>query len=181
MKSISAQDLKNQSKGKNEFLLDVRKPDEHQVCRIEGAALIPLDSLEAKATEIPKDRPVYVYCRSGNRSRQAIQRLESLGFENLVNIDGGIVEYEKCGGAVVRLRRGLPLMQQVQVVAGTLILIGTLLAWLVHPAFLILTGFVGTGLAFAGLTGFCGMAQLLGRMPWNRTQKSCPNPQEALS
>ncbi|HKX13240.1 MAG TPA: rhodanese-like domain-containing protein, partial [bacterium] len=131
MKSISAKNLKDRSEGKNEFLLDVRNPDEHQLCRIEGATLIPLDSIEAKAAEIPKDRPVYVYCRSGNRSRQAIQCLETLGFNNLVNVDGGLLEYEKCGGKVMRLRRGLPLMQQVQVAAGSLTLIGTLLAWLV--------------------------------------------------
>lgn len=172
MRSINAKELKNHSQGKNEFLLDVRNPDEHQLSRIEGATLIPLDSIEAKAAEIPKDRPVYVYCRSGNRSRQAIRRLETYGFNNLVNVDGGLLEYEKCGGQVVRLRRGLPLMQQVQVVAGFLTLMGTLLAWLLHPAFLLLTGFVGAGLIFAGLTGFCGMARFLSRMPWNRSKES---------
>ena len=181
MKTISAKDLKDRSQENCEFLLDVRNPDEHQLCRIEGAALIPLDSIEAKAAEIPKDRPVYVYCRAGNRSRQAIQRLESLGYKNLVNVEGGLAEYEKCGGTVVRLRRGLPLMQQVQVAAGSMALIGTLLAWLVRPGFLILTGFVGAGLVFAGFSGYCGMAKLLSRMPWNRPRKFSTNQKEAFS
>lgn len=173
MESISAKDLKAINKEKKELLLDVRNPDEYQICRIEGAILAPLATLELKAEEIPKNRKVYVYCASGNRSREAVQRLETLGFRNLVNVEGGLREYEKCGGTILRLRRSLPIMQQVQVTAGVLVLTGTLLAWFVHPAFLFLTGFVGTGLIFAGLSGFCGMAKVLSRMPWNRTQPLC--------
>lgn len=180
MESISAKDLKAKNKVKKEFLLDVRNPDEYQICRIDGAVLVPLDSLELQSGEIPKDRAVYVYCASGNRSREAVQRLETLGFRNVVNVEGGLREYEKSGGTILRLRRALPIMQQVQVTAGALVLTGTLLAHFVHPAFLILTGFVGTGLVFAGLSGFCGMAKVLSRMPWNRTQPLCAKSPESL-
>lgn len=179
MKTIDPGSFRDICLGKRAFLLDVRAPDEYDICRIEGARLIPGDSVERQASAIPKDRPVYVYCRSGTRSRQAIQRLESMGFDNLVNVEGGILAYEKCGGKVLRLRRSLPLMQQVQIVAGSLILTGALLAWLVHPAFLAVDGFVGIGLVFAGVTGFCGMARLLGLMPWNRTPRSCSSEDEA--
>lgn len=180
MQSIRAKDLKDQNKVAREFILDVRNFDEHQICRMDGATWIPLDSVEAQFEQIPRDRPVYVYCASGNRSREAIQRLEGLGFKNLVNVDGGLREFEKCGGAVIRFRRGLPIMQQVQVTAGSLILIGTLLSIFLHPAFLVLTGFVGTGLVFAGFTGYCGMAQLLSHMPWNQAQKHCSHSQERM-
>jgi len=61
----------------------------------------------------------------------------------------------------------MPIMRQVQVVVGFMVLLSSALAALVSPWFLLLTGFFGAGLLFAGLTGTCGMAALLGRMPWN--------------
>ena len=65
-------------------------------------------------------------------------------------------------------RAPLDLMRQVQIAAGSLALAGAVLAATVSPWFILLSGFVGAGLVFAGLTGFCGMARLLKRMPWNR-------------
>ena len=62
-------------------------------------------------------------------------------------------------------------MRQVQIVAGSLVLAGVLLGWLVSPMFLGLSAFVGAGLAFAGISGFCGMAKLLAFLPWNRPAK----------
>ncbi len=62
-----------------------------------------------------------------------------------------------------------PLMQQVQIVAGTLILSGVVLGYAVNPGFFLLSGFVGAGLLFAGLSGWCGMALLLAKCPRNRT------------
>jgi hypothetical protein len=61
-------------------------------------------------------------------------------------------------------------MRQVQITAGSLVALGTALGWFVSPWFLILSGFVGCGLMFAGLSGWCGMAMMLGRMPWNRVK-----------
>ena len=59
-------------------------------------------------------------------------------------------------------------MRQVQIAAGSLVLLGVLLGAFVAPAFYALSGFVGAGLLFAGASGFCGMARLLAAMPWNR-------------
>ncbi|RZJ93902.1 MAG: DUF2892 domain-containing protein, partial [Brevundimonas sp.] len=70
--------------------------------------------------------------------------------------------------AAVDRKAPLELMRQVQIAAGSLVLLGTVLAWLVHPAFIALSGFVGAGLVFAGASGFCGMARVLAVMPWNR-------------
>jgi hypothetical protein len=75
----------------------------------------------------------------------------------------------------------LPLMRQVQLVAGLLVLIGTGLAYFVNPGFLGLTGFVGAGLTLAGSTGFCGMAELLAKMPWNRSNPKLPTEICAVS
>lgn len=62
-------------------------------------------------------------------------------------------------------------MRQVQVAAGSLVLLGVFLGAYVSPGFYFLAGFVGAGLVFAGFSGFCGMARLLMRMPWNRQNK----------
>ena len=59
-------------------------------------------------------------------------------------------------------------MRQVQIVAGSLIVLGVVLGYAVHAGFFLLAGFVGAGLVFAGVTGFCGMAVLLMKMPWNK-------------
>jgi hypothetical protein len=64
------------------------------------------------------------------------------------------------------------LERQVRIAAGSLVLLGALLAWLVHPAFIALSAFVGAGLVFAGLTDTCGMGMLLARMPWNQAQEN---------
>jgi predicted branched-subunit amino acid permease len=65
-------------------------------------------------------------------------------------------------------------MRQVQIGAGSLVLIGIILGTLVAPGFYALSAFVGAGLVFAGTTGFCGMAHLLARMPWNRRALAAP-------
>lgn len=59
-------------------------------------------------------------------------------------------------------------MRQVQIAAGGLALLGVVLGYGVNSGFFLLSGFVGAGLLFAGVTGFCGMARLLDKMPWNR-------------
>jgi O-antigen/teichoic acid export membrane protein len=73
-------------------------------------------------------------------------------------------------GLPVRIDRSRPIeiQRQVQLAAGSLVLLGVVLGLTGHPAFYAVAGFVGAGLVFAGLTGWCGMAKLLGRMPWNR-------------
>jgi rhodanese-related sulfurtransferase len=64
----------------------------------------------------------------------------------------------------------MEIMRQVQIAAGSLVLIGVLLGFFVAPAWFGLAGFVGAGLTFAGLSGFCGMARLLMFAPWNRAK-----------
>uniref|UniRef100_UPI0037D9C1C1 DUF2892 domain-containing protein n=1 Tax=Vulcanococcus sp. TaxID=2856995 RepID=UPI0037D9C1C1 len=64
----------------------------------------------------------------------------------------------------------LPLMRQVQIAAGSLVLLGLILSHVAAPGWIALTWFVGAGLTFAGISGFCGMARLLALMPWNRVR-----------
>lgn len=85
------------------------------------------------------------------------------------SLAGGMNAWRGAGGAIVGVTRSvLPLDRQVMLAAGSLALSGFILGVFVHPGFHALSGFVGAGLAFAGLSGFCGMARLLALAPWNR-------------
>jgi len=77
--------------------VDVREVEEYAQARIPGAALLPLSEFMARYGEIPKDRPVVLYCRTGNRSWQAAAWLASLGYDQVLNLEGGIVRWYRAG------------------------------------------------------------------------------------
>ena len=70
--------------------------------------------------------------------------------------------------------QSIDIMRQVQIAAGSLVLLGVLLGFFVRPEFYLLSGLIGAGLVFAGLSGWCGMAKLLELMPWNRSSSTTP-------
>jgi rhodanese-related sulfurtransferase len=109
-------------------------------------------------------------CQSGKRSAEGLNRLLDRGdSHHLVDLAGGLPTWEQAGYPVRKLKNApLPLMRQVQIAAGSLILLGLILSNTVAPGWIALTWFVGAGLTFAGVSGFCGMARLLALMPWNR-------------
>ena len=72
------------------YLLDVREPEEWDIARIEGAHLKPLSILEENFKDIPKDKPIYCFCKLGGRSARAIEFLKSQGYTYLINVQGGI-------------------------------------------------------------------------------------------
>jgi rhodanese-related sulfurtransferase len=87
-----------QSKDKVPFILDVREPQEFEMGHIEGAKLIPLGSLPEHLADVPKDKPVVVVCRSGNRSGRAAAFLKEQGFTNIENLTGGMTAWSaQCG------------------------------------------------------------------------------------
>ncbi|BDD04958.1 rhodanese-like domain-containing protein [Aureibacter tunicatorum] len=93
MKEISALELKEMIDNQEEFqLIDVREPNEYEFTNI-GGTLIPLGTVLEDKDKISKDETVVVMCRSGKRSAQAIMALEQLGYDNLFNLKGGILEY----------------------------------------------------------------------------------------
>lgn len=71
-------------------LLDVRTPMEHDIARIEGATLIPLQELPRRADELPREGLIVIHCHHGGRSAQAVEFLRSRGFEETRNLEGGI-------------------------------------------------------------------------------------------
>ncbi|HQZ30002.1 MAG: rhodanese-like domain-containing protein [Verrucomicrobiales bacterium] len=162
-------------------LVDVREPVEHKENHIEGAKLIPLGQLEKRAGEIDRSAPVVVMCRSGRRGQEALKKLNDLGFEDVRNLEGGILAWKEAGHPVnTSDKKVFPLMQQVQLTIGLGVLIGATLTLTVNPNWVFLCAFFGAGLTLSGSTGWCGLALLMSKMPWNRvTAQSCCSPQKA--
>jgi rhodanese-related sulfurtransferase len=157
-------------------ILDVREAIEFSQERLSFAQHIPLGELERRSSELDKAKPVVVMCRSGVRGEQAQAKLQTLGFTNVVNLEGGILACRSAGLAIESDgRRGLPLMQQVQLTIGLCVVTGSILALTVNPLYALIPAFFGSGLIFAGSTGWCGLALLMAKMPWNAVAKPQAN------
>ncbi len=95
---ISVNELKEKiDSGEDFILLDVREPQEYEFSRIreKEAMLIPLMKLPTVLDKLPKDKPIYIICRSGNRSLQATLWLMEKGFKNVKNVEGGILAWSE--------------------------------------------------------------------------------------
>jgi len=180
MKTITPRQLNERlQQDENLHLLDVRTPAEHAEIHVPGVKLIPLDRLDAGQLAglngVAKDQPVFLLCRTGSRAKQAAQQLEKGGFSQCQVVEGGTMAWAEAGlpvnrgtGSVMSLER------QVRIAAGAIVLTGAFLAQFVDPAFIWLSGFVGAGLMFAGITDTCAMGMLIAKLPWNqRGNGSC--------
>ena len=150
-------------------VIDVRTGAEFAGEHIPGSRHIPVDQIGGRASDVRAvPAPRLLLCRSGNRANLARKTLENEHVEGLTVIEGGLGAYVAAGGVTVKGKSVISLERQVRIAAGCLVLLGVLLGVLVSQAFLILSGFVGAGLVFAGVTDWCGMGMLLAKMPWNR-------------
>lgn len=152
-------------------LIDIREPDEYAREHITGAQLVSLSALEKGARlQAWSGETVIFYCQSGARTSANSARLAALGSPATVcMISGGLQAWKQAGLSVEENASApLPIMRQVQIAAGSLVLGGVVLGYTISSVFYLLSAFVGAGLIFAGISGFCGMAQILQRMPWNR-------------
>jgi rhodanese-related sulfurtransferase len=174
MKTITPRQLHDRlQQGENLHLLDVRTPVEHAEIHVPGVHLAPLDRLEATklpaVTGFAKNEPLYIFCQSGNRAKQAAEKLGRCGYEQCHVVEGGTRAWAEAGLPVNRgTGNVISLERQVRIAAGALVLIGVLLAQFVDPAFIWLSGFVSAGVIFAGVTDWCGMGMLISKLPWNQ-------------
>jgi rhodanese-related sulfurtransferase len=155
-------------------LIDVRTPAEFGEAHVPFAENWPLESFDPAAVVRSRDgeanTPIYVICQKGGRAATACTKLTAAGIEQAVNVEGGTSAWEQAGLPVTRGKRTISLERQVRIAAGSLVVIGSLLGYFVHPYFMGLAAFVGAGLMFAGITDTCGMGMVLARMPWNQTR-----------
>jgi rhodanese-related sulfurtransferase len=150
-------------------LVDIRNTDEFARERIPQARNIPLPILGQSPLSTSGAGAVIFHCKSGARTAANATRLASAAGCDAYFLQGGLDAW-KGAGLPVQLDRKQPLelMRQVQIAAGLLVLTGVVLGASVSSVFYVLSGMIGAGLTFSGVTGTCGMASLLRLMPWNR-------------
>ncbi len=154
-------------------VLDVRTPAEFGALHVAGSRNTPLTSPNlanaVAAAKLTPAEPVYLLCQTGARATLAAETFAREGLTNAVVVDGGVRAWQDAGLPLeIGARSAMSLERQVRIAAGSLVLLGVIGAYIVHPYFIGISAFVGAGLVFAGITDWCGMALLLARLPWNR-------------
>ena len=175
MPSITAVEAKARLASGTAVLVDVREPSEHARERIQGAVSMPLSCFDAEALRSTfgvKGAPAVIFhCRSGQRTAENAARLGSCGVKSYI-LEGGLNAWKDAGlGIVIDRTKPIELQRQVQIAAIFLVLTGVTLSLALSSWLLVIPPFVGCGLVFAGISGWCGMARLLAMMPWNRTSR----------
>lgn len=171
MQSIKVQELRKlfMHSDTDELIVDVRDKSEFDAKHIKGAKNLSLSTIKNHIDMLESVKTVYVHCRSGRRSAIAYQILTNAGV-NVINIEGGISAWEHAGFNVEKSKRNvISIKRQVMIADGILVLIGVVLGIYVNEWWYFLSGFVGVGLIFSGITSLCLMAHILNRMPWNKT------------
>lgn len=156
-------------------IVDVRTAAEVATESLANSLHIPLHELtpERLANELHKrgktSGEIHILCQSGKRAEMAVQQLQGQCANGLCIIEGGMnaikaanIPVQTSGKSVMSLER------QVRIAAGFLALLGVVLGFSFNSYFFYLSGFVGAGLMFAGITDTCMMGMLIARMPWNK-------------
>jgi rhodanese-related sulfurtransferase len=166
---ITPADAANRLKAGGVTLVDIREADEHAREHIPGAISMPLSALERGHLNLSAHGDVVFHCKSGMRTSANCTRLAGHVEGPAFMLEGGLDAWKRAGLAV-KQKAGAPieLMRQVQIVIGLIVLTGVALTLTVHPAFVVIPAFMGAGLTFAGISGWCGMAKLMALAPWNR-------------
>lgn len=181
--------MENARKRNDEFLIDVREPEEYLAQRIPGSINLPLSAWDGCAPKMARQFPkahVAFTCLGGTRAKLAADKWQALtGATDISIIEGGLKGHIARGGRVDGAGRdsGISLFRQVQMIVGPAVLFSSLAVLAGFPKAAWISAFVGTGLSLAGYTGFCGMAVLLSRAPWNRSrpQTACASACETTS
>jgi rhodanese-related sulfurtransferase len=172
LQEIDAKTLKNLIDRQEACLIDVREPGEYASDRIPEAKLLPLATFNASLVTFDPNKTLVLYCQSGRRSTLVAQKLIEAGFSQVAHLKGGLPTWKNAGYATEKDQNApISLLRQVQIVAGSLVVLGTLLGAFISPWFLILSGFVGSGLVFAGITNTCALAMLLAKLPYNQPHR----------
>ena len=175
LREIDAGTLKSWLDADKAVVIDIRESDEYAREHIPGSRLVPLSGFDSADFAQDHHKIGVFHCSSGNRTCEAASRILKTGFTEVYQLEGGLQAWKKAGLAV-NLNRNAPIsiMRQVQITAGSLVVLGVVLGYFVSPWFVALSGFVGAGLMFAGLSGTCALASVLSLMPWNRLQVAPP-------
>ena len=170
--------------GKSPALVDVRTAAEYRAGHIPGAELIPGDLSPAIIEDrlgrpAPgRDETLYITCHAGQRAARAAETLRQSGLSNIALVEGGTQGWEQAGLPLQRCGSAISLERQVQIAIGSLLILKVVLGYGVHELFFAAAAFIGAGLIFAGVSRWCGMSELIARLPWNRSV-NCPEQAQA--
>ena len=167
LSSTDLRDLLDSANGTR--VLDVRTPAEFETAHIPGSYNVPLDVLRTHKDDVRErlDGDVVLVCRSGQRSAQAQQVLNSAGVSAARVLRDGIVDWEKHGYAVDRGTQRWDLERQVRLVAGSIVL-SSVLGSVAVPKLKWVAAAIGGGLTYAAVSNTCAMANVLAKLPYNR-------------
>lgn len=157
--------------------IDVRTPAEFGELHIPGSINVPLADLDTylpQLKQLAQGKHVGLVCRSGSRAKLALEKLHAAGMDECWVLEGGVTRWDEAGHPVRRGRKAISIERQVRIAAGFLVAAGTALGAYLSPWLLIIPGFVGCGLMFAGITDSCAMGLVLAKMPWNRGAVKLP-------
>lgn len=155
-------------------IIDVREFPEFANGAIPKSKHAPLGSLPQAVAGWDRNKEYVCVCKSGRRSSQAARILEDLGFTSVKSLKGGVEAWQSAGLPLdMQGKAPWSLERQVRVIAGTMVVLWTLLGLFLSPWFFIGTFAVGGGLTFAGISDTCLMANLLSKMPWNVATTRC--------
>jgi|SRR5471030_2767909 rhodanese-related sulfurtransferase len=156
-------------------LIDIREPAEFLREHVPGATSFPVSDMIAgkSITGLPTQQTIIFYCQAGSRTSQHAEILiKSARTSPVLLLTGGINGWKSANLPTLEdKKQPIPVMRQVQIAAGILILVGVVLGYTLDKSLFLLSGLVGAGLIFAGISGWCGMAILLAKMPWNTLKR----------
>lgn len=145
------------------YIIDVRDEDAFFLEHIPGSRNIPLSKLATRLEQLKSQPRIILSCEKGMRAQEAANLLLSHGFKEIELLEGSLTGWKKEKLPTIMTKRGINVMQQVQLTVGFIVLLG----YLFYPL-RGLTLIAGCGLVIAGLTNSCLLASLLQRMPWNK-------------
>lgn len=170
--NVTPLQLKQWLESNEAVLVDVREPSEYNSEYIAEARNLPLSKVTIDEAHLPEHhhKKLVIHCKSGGRSLLACEKLKNDGAPyDIWNLEGGILAWKKANLPTHGSgKKVIPVMQQVQIVLGILVLIGTLCGLFLHPLWFAFPIIISLGLINAGCTGWCGMAKLISKFPWNK-------------
>lgn len=153
-------------------LVDVRELLEYKEEHIAEARNLPLSDVTLDNARLPenRDKKLVIHCKSGRRSMIACEKLVKDGAQyDIWNLEGGIQAWKEAGLPIANSdKKTLPLERQVFIFIGFMVLVGVIGGYLFSDAWYLLALLAGCGMVNSGLTGWCGMAKLVAKMPWNK-------------
>jgi len=152
-------------------IVDVREPQEYTHEHIKHSKNVPLSKLASLHANDYQDKIAIFHCSSGKRTAFNEGALDATPFKEKYCLSGGIIAW-KAAHMPTESEHAAPIdvMRQVQLIVGCMILLGVGLSYMVSVYFILLTILAGLGLLVAGFTGFCGMAEVLKFLPWNKSR-----------